>query len=125
MVSEGVLDGRINGRINGMDTPASNSAPRITASIDKAGRIVVPKSVRDRLYLKAGDRLEVFEQGGSVTFQPIRPKPRMVYRHGIWIRSGTAPSTYDPVRAIEDMRRERDEQVYAHSLVNEPCKNRD
>lgn len=51
-------------------------------TIDKAGRVVVPKLLRDRLGLSAGTKLEVFELEGQLVFSPSGPPTRVVQRRG-------------------------------------------
>ena len=41
-----------------------------TVTIDKAGRIVIPKDIRDELRLGAGDTLTLESEGESVTLRP-------------------------------------------------------
>ena len=40
--------------------------------IDDRGRILIPKSVRDKLMLKVGDVLAVEVVGGSIIVRPIK-----------------------------------------------------
>jgi len=40
--------------------------------IDKAGRVVLPKDVRDELAIKAGDLLKISIHGNEVTLRPSR-----------------------------------------------------
>ena len=41
-------------------------------TIDKTGRIVLPKPLRQSLCLEAGDTLELTSQGGNISLRPIR-----------------------------------------------------
>lgn len=42
--------------------------------IDKAGRVAIPKGMRDRLGLTAGDELELIEyNGGLLLRRPVEP----------------------------------------------------
>jgi AbrB family looped-hinge helix DNA binding protein len=50
-------------------------------SIDRAGRIVVPKSLRDALHLKTGTRLEIRQEDGQLVLAP-RPVPMRLVRKG-------------------------------------------
>jgi AbrB family looped-hinge helix DNA binding protein len=43
-------------------------------TIDAAGRIVVPKALRDRLGLRGGAELEITERGGVIEIVPV-PTP--------------------------------------------------
>jgi AbrB family looped-hinge helix DNA binding protein len=45
-------------------------ATRLT--LDKAGRIVLPKPLREELRLEAGDTLEVESSGEEITLRPSR-----------------------------------------------------
>ena len=47
----------------------------MTLKIDKAGRIVVPKPVRERLGLRAGMDLEVAEKSEGLLLKPVTQKP--------------------------------------------------
>lgn len=38
----------------------------MNVTIDKAGRLVVPKEIRDRMGLRAGDELEIEEFNGKI-----------------------------------------------------------
>ncbi len=49
--------------------------------IDSAGRIVLPKPVRDKLQLAPGDSLELEQRGDSVTLFPVI-EPELVKRFG-------------------------------------------
>lgn len=51
-------------------------------TIDGAGRIVIPKSLRDRMNLGPGARLHIFEEAGCLIITPDRPEPRLVERDG-------------------------------------------
>ena len=46
-------------------------------TIDKAGRILIPKSVRDDLHLQAGDSLELDRQGDTLRLTPVPAKAPM------------------------------------------------
>ena len=51
-------------------------------TIDKAGRVVIPAAVRERLGLLPGTPLDVTADDGAVTLTPAVPPPRLVRRHG-------------------------------------------
>lgn len=58
-------------------------------TIDKAGRVILPKRLRDALQLGAGDALELETDGDRITLRPVRPRPALEKEHGIWVfRSG-------------------------------------
>jgi len=47
-------------------------------SIDKAGRIVIPASVRDRTGLVAGAELDLTLEDSTIRLQRVAPGPRLV-----------------------------------------------
>lgn len=80
-----------------------------TVTIDKAGRIVVPKGLRDELHLKAGDELEIDASDEAIHLRPRRTKSRLVRENGMWvIDTGGPVLTTEMVRdIIAQGRRER------------------
>jgi len=48
-----------------------NGMSDVMIPIDKAGRVVLPKHVREELSIKPGDRLKISIQGNAVTLSPI------------------------------------------------------
>ena len=54
----------------------------LETTIDGAGRIVIPKPVRDRMNLAPGARLHIIEEAGCLIITPDRPEPRLVERDG-------------------------------------------
>jgi len=51
------------------------------ASIDRAGRVVVPKALRDALDLRPGTMLEVTQEDGRLVLEPT-PVPMRLVRRG-------------------------------------------
>lgn len=79
----------------------------MNVKIDKAGRIVLPKQVRNRLRLRAGSDLEIEERPEGIILRPVGQKPAMVQRNGIWVHLGKAPRDFDWSRAVDDDREDR------------------
>ncbi|MEX0791127.1 MAG: AbrB/MazE/SpoVT family DNA-binding domain-containing protein [Actinomycetota bacterium] len=77
-------------------------------TIDKAGRVLVPKLLREALGLTAGTRLEVAEVEGQLVFRPTGPRTRVVSRNGrpVLVTDGTIePLTGDQVRELVERAR--------------------
>lgn len=79
--------------------------------IDKAGRIVVPKPLRERLGFRPGAELEAIEQPGGVLLKPIEQLPSMTKADGLWVHQGVAERGASWDRAIESVREERIESA--------------
>ena len=77
-------------------------------TIDRFGRMVLPKAVRDCLGLEPGDRLEVTEDGDAVVLRPVRVGDSLVLKAGVLVHSGEATGDVaDAVRAHRERRVER------------------
>jgi AbrB family looped-hinge helix DNA binding protein len=62
-------------------------------TIDKAGRLVLPKAIREALQINAGDTLEIESEDDRLVIAPVRVRPGLLKERGVWVyRSGT-PST--------------------------------
>jgi AbrB family looped-hinge helix DNA binding protein len=79
----------------------------MTLKIDKAGRVILPKPVRDRLGLHAGSDLEIQETPDGVVLRPADRRPSMVKKGSFWVHTGELPPGYDILKAIDDDREER------------------
>jgi len=80
-----------------------------TVILDRAGRVVIPKTLRDELHLEAGDRLDIESKGDSVTLRPLRTASPLRKEHGVWVFRGNkklAAATTDKV--LRDLRDQRD-----------------
>ena len=79
--------------------------------IDKAGRIVVPKPLRERLGFKPDTELVAIEQPEGVLLKRAEQRPSMVKVDGLWVHQGSAEPGANWERILEDVREERIESV--------------
>ena len=80
--------------------------------LDKAGRIVLPKPVRDGLQLAPGDTLELETSGEQITLRPLRGNAALHRKRGVWVYKAGDPLLEPTVReTLEQVRRERDLEV--------------
>jgi AbrB family looped-hinge helix DNA binding protein len=81
-----------------------------TLTLDKAGRIVLPKPVRDELQLSPGDSLELESSEERVILRPVRGNARIYKKQGVWVMHGGAPLTVEVVnKTMRQIRREREQ----------------
>ena len=77
--------------------------------IDKAGRVVIPKPLREELHLEPGDSLEMESAGEKITLRPVRGTGPLTKEHGVWVFHSEEPL---PASAADEMlqkiRKERD-----------------
>ncbi len=83
----------------------------MTLKIDKAGRIVLPKPLRDRLRLHPGASLDVEESAEGVLLRPLKRRASLVERDGLLVHLGRLPAGFDWNRTVEEMREERIREV--------------
>jgi len=83
----------------------------MTTTIDAAGRVVIPKAMRDALGLSAGTQIEVELKGDTIEVAPKLGEARLERRNGrlvIVSPPGTPPLTVEDVnRHISEARNER------------------
>lgn len=78
-----------------------------TITIDAAGRLVLPKRMRERLCLKAGSRLRVNLMGERIELTPEPEKGcELVKKGNTLVIKGT--TTTDSVAAVKATREDRD-----------------
>lgn len=78
-------------------------------TIDKAGRIVVPKSMRDDLGLRGGEAVEITLVDGHIEIEPVTSHIRLERKRGRLVAASDREMpvlTADQVRALlEKLRR--------------------
>ncbi len=76
--------------------------------IDNAGRIVLPKAVRDKLKLASGDSLKIEEQENAVILSPMIERPAVRKKDGMWMfRTGQPLSAATVCQTLDRVREER------------------
>jgi AbrB family looped-hinge helix DNA binding protein len=82
----------------------------IDLTIDPAGRLVIPKTVRDRLGLTPGRRLRLVQRGDSIELTPVAVEADVINDRGVWRLAPRVPVTItenDVRRTTETLRAER------------------
>lgn len=77
--------------------------------LDKAGRIVIPKPLREELKLEPGDALEMESAGEQITLRPVRGTGPLTKEHGVWVfRTGQPLPASATDHMLQQIREERD-----------------
>lgn len=57
-------------------------------TLDRAGRLLIPKSLREQLHLGPGDTLHLESAGDEITLRPVRPQALLKKEKGVWVYQG-------------------------------------
>ena len=80
-------------------------------TIDSAGRVVIPKSLRDVLDLAPGDTLDLEANGQSITLRPARAAVPLTQEKGVWVfRTGQPLDSSAAANVLSQLRVDRDQQ---------------
>lgn len=95
----------------------------LTATVDKSGRIVIPKHLRDRLELHPGTAVSVRLRDDAVVVKRAARQPAIVRKDGVLVFTGRLKKGYsaqDIIRAVDRLRHERMEQIAGMKLPPSP-----
>ena len=80
-------------------------------TLDKAGRVVIPKALRDELNLGPGDALRLEAEGEQIILRPLRGVIPLRKERGLWVyRTGQTLSASVSDDTLRKVRKERDQQ---------------
>jgi AbrB family looped-hinge helix DNA binding protein len=75
-------------------------------TLDRAGRVLIPKTLRQEWRLNPGDTLQLDILGEeAVTLRPVRPKALLKKEMGVWVYQGETTTASIP--ALIDHEREK------------------
>jgi AbrB family looped-hinge helix DNA binding protein len=78
-------------------------------TLDSAGRVVIPKGLRDQLHLQPGDELDLEASGEEITLRLVRETPPLSKEQGVWVfRTGRPLLASVTDEVLQQTRRERD-----------------
>lgn len=72
------------------------------AIVDQAGRIVLPKSIRDALGLLPGTKVDISPYGAGVQVIPAGRTARLVEENGVLVSAGETPVDDDMLFSLID-----------------------
>ena len=76
-------------------------------TIDGAGRVTLPKALRQELHLEPGDTLRLEAHGDQITLLPVRLTVPICKEDGIWVYRSGHPASHSINKLIEESRDER------------------
>jgi AbrB family transcriptional regulator (stage V sporulation protein T) len=80
-------------------------------TLDRAGRVVLPKAIRDEMHLSPGDTLDLMVKGDEVTLRPRRGATPLQKERGVWVFRTGQPLTADETEeTLRDIRTQRHRQ---------------
>ena len=82
----------------------------MTFKIDRAGRVVLPKPVRERWGLRPNTELELIERPEGLLLKPVESGPAMVKMNGLWVHRGI-PLPHARWDVIDQLRDERTDSI--------------
>jgi AbrB family looped-hinge helix DNA binding protein len=80
-------------------------------TIDKVGRIVVPKELRQRFGLRPNTELEIVDHPNGILLRPLESKPSLVNINGLLVHQGRLEEGADLDRLLESVREERTRDI--------------
>lgn len=84
-----------------------------TVEIDKAGRIVIPKKMRDALRLQEGTRLRIENDGERLVLEQDFDEPRLEMRDGLLVMTGGLQGAGRDATSLLDEEREQRMRIVA------------
>jgi AbrB family looped-hinge helix DNA binding protein len=77
--------------------------------IDEAGRVAIPKLLREELHLEPGDALEMESAGEQISLRPARGTGTLSKEHGVWVlHTGQPLPAAATDKMLQQIRDERD-----------------
>lgn len=81
-------------------------------TLDKAGRVVIPKPLRDEWQVGPGDSLQIEAEGGRVTLRPLRTSTPLQKERGVWVyRTGQRITASVVQQTLDQVRDERHRSI--------------
>ena len=81
--------------------------------VDKAGRLVLPKSVRSQLGITPETALELVSSADGILLRRVAERPPMQQIDGLWVHQGSSTANADWAAVIDRVRDERADSAWA------------
>lgn len=83
------------------------SPTRSKIAVDKAGRLILPKPLRESLHIAPGDTLEIEKDGNRIILSPVRERPGLQKELGTWVYYSRKKADIPLTELIDSQREER------------------
>jgi len=83
-------------------------------TLDKFGRIVIPKKVREAFNLKAGTQIRIEKNEQTIILKPIHDEPNLFLKDGVLVFSGSAIGDLE-----KTLKKHREDRTRELGLKNE------
>lgn len=93
--------------------------------LDKSGRVVLPKPLRQRLGLRAGATFEAKETPDGLLLRPIRKRASLLEEDGFLVHTGQAPGSFASQTLFDDLERERLRDILGQSAARRKSRRPD
>jgi AbrB family looped-hinge helix DNA binding protein len=82
-------------------------------TLDKAGRLVLPKPIREALHIGPGDSLEIESTEDRIVLSPVRVRPGLQKERGVWVFRSGKPANVSIPNLIDQERDRRTRDLAA------------
>ena len=80
-------------------------------TIDQSGRVGLPKRIRDVLRVGPGDSFDITTEGESIILTPVRVRPELQKKRGLWVYKSGKPSAASISGLIDESRFRRSQEL--------------
>ena len=84
-----------------------------TIQIDKAGRVVLPKPLRDQFNLLPGDKLRLSVEGNGFKLEPAEAAGKLVKEGSVLVFRGSFAESITTGKVAELIEQEREQRIQA------------
>lgn len=81
---------------------------KVRVVIDDAGRIEIPRAMRDELCLRPGDVIAVELRDGELLLRPAREFAALSQEQGVWVLTSGEPLPASPTELLEEDRKQQE-----------------
>ncbi len=83
----------------------------MSITIDQAGRVVIPKAIRDQFHLVSGSELEVDTSDNEIRLRVADLEPSLIQKRGLLVHHGTKQADLDITDFLRNERENRSTSI--------------